>query len=149
MSGLHWQRHWDPFHDLQREVGRLFENLDPFHSAGQPNRFPPLNLYDAGEKYLLSVQLPGMVASDIDLSITGETLTIRVERKRAEGVKDDSYRRQERPMGSWSRMITLPDRVEIAQVGASFAAGILTVSLPKAEGAKPRHITVTAGDKTG
>ena len=70
-----------------------------FHSAGRPNRFPPLNLYDAGEKYILSVQLPGMVASDIDLTITGETLTIRGERKRAEGVKDDSYRRQERPMG--------------------------------------------------
>jgi HSP20 family protein len=148
MSGLHWQRRWDPFHELQREVGRLFENLDPFHSTGRPTRFPPLNLYDAGEKYLLSVQLPGMVASDIDLSITGDTLTVRGERKRPDGVKDDSYRRQERPMGSWSRTITLPDRVETAQVGASFADGILTVSLPKAENAKPRHITVTAGGKT-
>ena len=149
MSGLHWQRRWDPFHELQREVGRLFENLDPFHSTRRPHRFPPLNLYDAGDKYLLSVQLPGMLASDIDLSITGETLTIRGERKRADGVKDDSYRRQERPMGSWSRTITLPDRVESTQVGASFADGILTVSLPKAESAKPRHITVTAGGTTG
>jgi HSP20 family protein len=149
MSGLHWQRRWDPFHELQREVGRLFENLDPFQSTLRPHRFPPLNLYDAGDKYLLSVQLPGMLASDIDLSITGETLTIRGERKRADGVKDDSYRRQERPMGSWSRTITLPDRVEITQVGASFADGILTVRLPKAESAKPRHITVTAGGPTG
>jgi HSP20 family protein len=144
MSGLHWQRRWDPFHELQREVGRLFENLDPLQST-RPNRFPPLNLYDAGDKCLLSVQLPGMLASDIDLSITGETLTLRGERKRAEGVKDDSYRRQERPMGSWSRTITLPDRVETTQVEASFADGVLTVSLPKAESAKPRHITVTAG----
>ena len=149
MSGLHWQRRWDPFHELQREVGRLLENLDPFQSTRRPHRFPPLNLYDAGAKYLLSVQLPGMLASDIDLSITGETLTIRGERKRADGVKDDSYRRQERPMGSWSRTITLPDRVETTQVGASFADGILTVSLPKAESAKPRHITVTAGGPTG
>ena len=90
-----------------------------------------------------------MLAPDIDLSITGETLTIRGERKRADGVKDDSYRRQERPMGSWSRTITLPDRVESSQVGASFADGILTVSLPKAESAKPRHITVTAGGNAG
>jgi HSP20 family protein len=149
MSGLHWQRRWDPFHELQREVGRLFENLDPFQSTLRPHRFPPLNLYDAGDKYLLSVQLPGMLASEIDLSITGETLTIRGERKRADGVKDDSYRRQERPMGSWSRTITLPDRVESTQVGASFADGILTVRLPKAESAKPRHITVTAGGPTG
>ena len=149
MSGLHWQRRWDPFHELQREVGRLFENLDPFQSTLRLHRFPPLNLYDAGDKYLLSVQLPGMLASDIDLSITGETLTIRGERKRSDGVKDDSYRRQERPMGTWSRTITLPDRVESTQVGASFADGILTVRLPKAESAKPRHITVTAGGPTG
>jgi HSP20 family protein len=149
MSGLHWQRRWDPFHELQREVGRLFENFDPFQSTRWPHRFPLLNLYDAADKYLLAVQLPGMLASDIDLSISGETLTIRGERKRADGVKDDSYRRQERPMGSWSRTITLPDRVESTQVGASFADGILTVRLPKAESAKPRHITVTAGGPTG
>ena len=72
-----------------------------------------------------------MAASDIDLTITGETLTLGGERKRAEGVKEDSYRRQERPMGRWSRTITLPDRVESTQVGASFADGILTVSFPK------------------
>ena len=47
-------------------------------------------------------------------------------------------------MGRWARTITLPDRVDSAQVGASFSDGILTVSLPKAEDAKPRHITVTA-----
>ena len=97
-----------------------------------------------GDRYLLSAQLPGMTPADIDLTITGETLTMRGERKRAEGVKDDSYRRQERPMGRWARTITLPDRVDSAQVGASFSDGILTVSLPKAEDAKPRHITVTA-----
>ena len=73
------------------------------------------------DRYILTVQLPGMVASDIDLTITGETLTLRGERKRAEGVKDDSYRRQERPMGRWSRTITLPDRVESTQVAASFS----------------------------
>lgn len=146
MNSLHWQRRWDPFHDLQREVGRLFENLDPVQSTRRPHRFPPLNLHDVGEKYLLTVQLPGMAASDIDLAITGETLTIRGERKRADGIKDDSYRRQERPMGAWSRTITLPDRVETAHVEASFADGILTVTLPKAESAKPRHIAVMAGN---
>src|SRR5262249_21532420 len=145
MSGLYWQRRWDPFRELQREVGRLFDSLEPFKSVRQAYSYPPLNLYDAGDRYLLSAQLPGMTPTDIDLTITGETLTLRGERKRAEGVKDDSYRRQERPMGRWSRTITLPDRVDSAQVGASFADGILTVNLPKAEDAKPRHITVTAG----
>jgi HSP20 family protein len=145
MSGLHWQRRWDPFRELQREVGRLFESLEPFQSARRPHVYPPLNLYDAGERYILSAQLPGVATGEIDLTITGETLTMRGERKRAEGIKDDSYRRQERPMGRWSRTVTLPDRVDSTQVSASFANGILTVSLPKAESAKPRHITVTSG----
>jgi HSP20 family protein len=145
MSGLHWQRRWDPFRELQREVGRLFESLDPFQSARRVPVYPPLNVYDAGDRYLLSAQLPGITAGDIDLTITGETLTMRGERKRPEGVKEESYRRQERPMGRWSRTLTLPDRVDGAGVSASFANGILTVSLPKAEDARPRHITVTAG----
>jgi HSP20 family protein len=149
MSGLHWQRRWDPFRELQREVGRLFESLEQFPSSRRVHRYPPLNLYDAGDRYVLSAQLPGIAPGDIDLTITGETLTMRGERKRSEGVRDDSYRRQERPMGRWSRTLTLPDRVDSSQVSASFAHGILTVSLPKAESAKPRQITVTAGGGAG
>jgi HSP20 family protein len=92
-----------------------------------------------------------MKSEEIDLSITGETLTLRGERKRPEGVLDESYRRQERPFGRWTRTVTLPDRIESAQVNASYSNGVLTVSLPKvltvslpkAESAKPRHITVS------
>ena len=144
MADVHSQRRWDPFQELQREMGRLFENLDPNHSRRRANGYPPLNVYDAGDRYILSVQLPGMAPADIDLTITGETLTLRGERKRSEGVKEESYRRQERPMGRWSRTISLPERVESSQVDASFADGILTVSIPKAESAKPRQIMVMA-----
>ena len=68
-----------------------------------------------------------MSPEEIDLSITGETLTLRGERKRPEGVADESYRRQERPFGRWTRTVTLPDRVESGQVSASYAQGVLTV----------------------
>jgi len=145
MNGIQWQTRWDPLRELQREMGRLFEGLDPFQPLRHVRQYPPLNVYDAGEGYILSAQLPGLAAEDVELSITGETLTMRGERKRPEGVKDDSYRRQERPMGRWSRTITLPDRVESAGVSASFSNGILTVQLPKAENAKPRHIAVNSG----
>jgi HSP20 family protein len=147
MSSLHWQR-WDPFRELHREVGRLIVSLDPFQSVRRVQAYPPLNVHDAGDRYFLSMRLPGMTPVDIELTITGETLTIRGERKRPEGIKDDSYRRQERPMGRWVRTITLPERVESTQVRASFAEGILTVNLPKAESAKPRRITVTATGPT-
>jgi HSP20 family protein len=147
VSSLHWQR-WDPFRELHREVGRFILSLDPFQSVRRVQAYPPLNVHDAGDRYLLSMGLPGMTPADIELTITGETLTIRGERKRPEGIKDDSYRRQERPMGRWVRTITLPERVESTQVGASFADGILTVNLPKAESAEPRRITVTATGPT-
>jgi HSP20 family protein len=144
MSGLHWQRRWDPFRDLQREVGRLFESLEPFHNWRVERLFPPLNLYDAGDRYILTAQLPGVAPEDVDLSITGETLTMRGDLKRPEGVADESYRRQERFLGRWTRTVTLPDRVESGQVSASFAQGILTVTIPKAESARPRQISVSA-----
>jgi HSP20 family protein len=144
MSDLRWRRRWDPLQELQREMDRLFGSLDPMHSARQIHQYPPVNLYDAADRYVLSVQMPGIAPSDIELTITGETLTLGGERTRPEGVKEDCYRRQERPMGRWSRTITLPDRIESTRVGASFADGILTVTFPKAESAQPRQITVTA-----
>jgi len=144
MSGLNWQRRWDPFRDLQREVGRLFESLEPLHQWRMGRHFPTINLYDTGESYLLSAQLPGINPDELDLSITGETLTLRGERKRPEGVADESYRRQERQFGRWTRTISLPDRVDSNLVSAKFAQGLLTITLPKAESAKPRQISVKA-----
>jgi HSP20 family protein len=143
MSALDWQRRWDPFRDFQREVGRLFESLEPAQHWRVARGVPPINLYDSGDGYILTALLPGIGPEELDLSITGETLTIRGDRKRAEGVSEESYRRQERQFGRWTRTITLPDRVNSANVSATFAHGVLTVTLPKAEEAKPRQISVT------
>src|SRR5437764_11409903 len=143
MSGLNWQRHWDPFRDFQREVGRLFESMEPVQRWRVARVVPPINLYDAGETYILTAQLPGVGPEEVDLSITGETLTIRGDRKRSDGVPEESYRRQERHFGRWTRTVTLPDRVDGAKVSASFANGVLTVTLPKSEASRPRHISVT------
>jgi HSP20 family protein len=146
MSGLNWQRHWDPFRDFQREVGRLFESMEPVQRWRLARVIPPINLYDAGESYILTAQLPGVGPEEVDLSITGETLTVRGVRKRPDGVSEESYRRQERQFGRWSRTVAMPERVDGAKVSASFAHGILTVTLPKAEEACPRQINVTAAN---
>jgi HSP20 family protein len=143
MSGLNWQRHWDPFRDFQREVGRLFESMEPVQRWRVARVIPPINLYDAGETYILTAQLPGVGPDEVDLSITGETLTVRGDRKRPEGVSEESFRRQERQFGRWTRTVTLPDRVDGANVSATFANGVLTVTLPKAEESRPRQINVT------
>ena len=143
MSGMNWQR-WDPFRDLQREVGRLFETFEPFPQPWRlPRTFPAVNLYDVADEYVITAQLPGVGPEDVDLSITGDTLTLRGERKRSEGLVDENYRRQERQHGRWARSVTLPDRVESQQVTATFLNGVLTVKLPKSASAKPRQINVT------
>jgi HSP20 family protein len=145
MSNLSWQRRLDPFREIQREMGRLFESFEPLplQTWRLARQFPPVNLYDAGDRYLLLVPAAGMVPEDLDLSITGDTLTLRGERKRPEGVDEERYRRQERFFGRWTRTVTLPDRVESGQVSASYAQGVVTITLPKAESAKPRQISVT------
>ncbi|MGE3819067.1 MAG: Hsp20/alpha crystallin family protein [Isosphaeraceae bacterium] len=142
MNSMTWTRRWDPFRELQREMGRLFDSFDPSTGRSAAWQFPPVNVYDVGDHYVLTVPLPGTSPDDFELTITGETLTLRGERKRPEGVADESYRRQERFFGRWSRTLTLPDRIESPQVAASYAQGILTVTLPKAESARPRQISV-------
>lgn len=135
---------WDPFREFQREVGRLLESIDPRHFRF-PRPYPALNLLDGEDCYVLTAELPGMSAENLDLTISGETLTMRGERSRPEGVLDESYRRQERMFGSWSRSLTLPGRVDAARVSANFQNGVLTVSLPKIESVPPRQIPVTTG----
>lgn len=95
MSGMNWQGSWDPFREFQREMGRLFDTLDPFQPLRNLRQYPPINVYDAGEAYILSAQLPGLSPEEVELTISGETLTMRGERKRAEPIKDDSFRRQD------------------------------------------------------
>ena len=82
MNSIQWQR-WDPFRELHREMERLIVSLDPFQSVRRAQAYPPMNVHDAGDRYLLSMRLPGMTPADIELTIAGETLTIRGERKRA------------------------------------------------------------------
>ena len=144
MAASDWRGGWDPFHEIQREMGRLFQSFDPFPSLRHFRTFPPVNLYSTGDEFILSAQLPGMDPADVDLTATSDTITLRGERKRPEGVQDESYRRQERFVGRWSRTITLPDRVDESRVSARFVDGVLTVHLPRAGGARPRHIAVTS-----
>jgi HSP20 family protein len=125
-------------------MGRLFETLEPLHHWRVPTPYPPVNLYDAVDHFLLTAALPGIGPDDVDLAITGETLTMRGERKRPEGRREETYRRQERVFGRWSRSFSLPDRVDSATAAARFEHGVLSVTLPKAAQNRPKQIVVSA-----
>ena len=102
---------------------------------------PALDLYQNNDNVVAVVELPGMRKEDIEISLHDGTLTIGGERKSETGT-DDKATRTERVSGKFRRSITLPTRVDSNKVSASYKDGILTVTLPKAEEAKPKQIQV-------
>src|SRR5262245_40052215 len=101
-----------------------------------------LDLYESGDNMVEVVELPGMRKEDIDISLHDGTLTISGERKR-ESNNGETAQRTERYVGTFRRSITLPTRVNAGKVGATYEDGILKVTLPKAEEAKPKQIQVS------
>lgn len=156
MSLTRWQRPelnvWSPFRHLsvlRDEIDRLFDSpLDALTSNSQQflnGWLPTVDLYEDRDHLVLRAELPGMKKEDIDISLHGDVLTLSGERKE-EGTfeKAETYR-AERFLGRFQRTLTLPVAVDTSKVQASYQDGILTVTLPKAEEAKPKQIQVKVG----
>lgn len=137
-----------PFEELirmQREMDRLSENLYSNAPSGLVRRagvFPLLNLTEDTNNYYIRAELPGIKGDNLDIQVTGQSLSISGERKIPAEDKDVKYHRREREAGKFSRIINLPGDVTSDKVEAGLRNGILTVIIPKAEKAKPRQITV-------
>jgi HSP20 family protein len=127
-----------------REMQRFQEQLDSLFASrsGEVYTFPPVNVWTSDESVIVSAELPGMELENLDISVHGETLTIRGGRARQELKEGDKFQRRERLVGSFSRALQLPFRVDAEKVDAHFNRGVLTVKLPRAEADKPRKITV-------
>jgi HSP20 family protein len=140
------QGRWDPLRLLGEEMGRMFEHLgmSSLHSA---RPFPTLNVYERGHRYLILAEIPGTDPESIDLCVSGDTVTIRGERRRVDRVVDETFRRQERPFGHWERRITLPEEVISQEVTADLDNGVLRIDLPKAAPARSQNIPVTVRSK--
>lgn len=144
MSIWTWRPGWDPIGELQRQVDQLFDfTMDTTRQLWQTWRqVPALNIFETATEYLLAAPLPGVKAEDIDITVAGNTITIRGERKRANSLPDEAYRRQERWHGKWSRTVQAPDRSDLSQLGATLENGVLVLRLPKAPEAHARHVPV-------
>jgi HSP20 family protein len=104
--------------------------------------FPLMNVTEDKESYYVRAELPGLKAGDLDIFVTGDTLSISGERKLP--VEDDEaqYHRREREAGKFSRIVSLPAQVDTEKAEARCTDGILTVVMPKVEAAKPKQIAV-------
>jgi len=109
---------------------------------------PPVEIYEKDDKFVVRTELPGVKKEDIDISMTGDTLTIRGERKVSREVKEEEYHRCEVCYGSFSRSVTIPAAVDVNKIGATYEDGILELDLPKAREAKPSKIQIKAKGQT-
>jgi HSP20 family protein len=140
---------WDPFRDLmsiQNEMNRLFGRTygSEMGDTTRGSWTPALDVYETQEKFVINVELPGMSADDVDISVEDSTLTIHGERSFYKEQDEDSFHRIERRFGEFTRSLTLPATTNAEEIQASFDAGVLTIEVPKKEEAKPKRITIKA-----
>ena len=138
---------WEPFRnmsDIQGEVNRLFDTFLGRPMAPAPTRawLPAVDMHETKDKLVLSLEVPGVNEKDVTVSITGDLLTIKGERRAAEQADDQHYLHVERVYGQFERLIQLPMAVQADKVTATYRDGVLQVTLPKAEELKPREIKI-------
>ncbi len=134
-----------PFADLERmrrQMERLFEGFYGPYQRDVAGVFPLINLTENKDSYYIRAELPGMKSEDLEIQVTGNSVSLSGERKIPAEDKTARYHRREREAGRFSRVVGLPGEVNPDKVEASLNHGVLTVVIPKAEVAKPRQITV-------
>lgn len=136
---------WAQLNRLSAEMDRMFRRfgLDDGPEA-LPVTYPALNLWQDEDSLYVEAELPGMEISDLEIYVTGgNQLSIRGERK-PPVVEAGTWHRQERGYGQFNRLLTLPCEVKTDAVEARFKDGVLTITLPKGESARPRRLAIKA-----
>ncbi|MBI1758347.1 MAG: Hsp20/alpha crystallin family protein [Actinobacteria bacterium] len=135
---------FDPFRDLDRMAERMLSSVA---DMGQTMRAMPMDVYRSGDHYVLRCDLPGADPGSLDVGVDGRMLTIRAQRSQPE--QDVEWLTQERVTGSFARQLTLGDGLDLEHLEATYSNGVLTLTIPLAEEAKPRHIAIAfRGDPT-
>jgi HSP20 family protein len=137
---------WDPFGnlaDVRDEMNRLFDTSLRRHGGTSEDAFvPAMDIVEEKDNFLVKVDLPGLSKEDVSVSIQDGFLTIKGERKYDAEKKETNYYHRERVHGTFSRSLQLPTRIDAGKVLATFRDGVLHVTLPKSEEAKPKEIKV-------
>ncbi len=142
-------RKWEPFGDmlsLREEIDDLFNDFfRRVPTEGLPREslwYPAIDIEETEDVFKLSAELPGMKKDDIKISFSNGTLTMEGERKFEKEEKNKTFHRIERSYGKFKRVISMPREIEPDKAKASYEEGILTITLPKSEKAKPKEIGI-------
>jgi HSP20 family protein len=139
---------WEPMRDmisLREAMDHLFDEaftrptraLDSF-------RAPAIDMYQTDDEVVVKAALPGMKADQVQISVTGDLLTLKGEFKEKEETEEKAYHIREQRYGAFERSVMLPTQVQSDKAKAEFEDGVLTIALPKAEEMRPKTITVKA-----
>jgi len=142
---------WKPFREVSRLRNEMDRLWDEYFGAGrrglQPLEeawLPAVDVSESEDKITVKAEIPGLEAKDIDISMSGDTLTIKGEKKTETEEKEENYHVVERSYGSFRRVMKLPAMVDADKVEATYKNGVLTVVLPKKEEVKPKAIEIKA-----
>ena len=140
---------WEPFRDLmttQREFDRLFrEAFSPVLGEGEVSTrtwAPAVDIYENGDNLVLKAEVPGINPDDVEIRVEDNTLYLKGERKFEKEVKEQNYHRVERSYGTFTRTFSLPNSIDADKVTANYKDGVLTLTMPKKEEAKPKTIKI-------
>ena len=146
---------WEPFRDLvslQDRMNRIFDDAYRGSRGASEEEWalggswaPSVDIYEHEGNLVLKAELPGIDPTDVDVRVENNVLTLRGERQLDGEVKRDSYHRVERSYGAFSRSFTLPNVVDTEKIKAEFKDGVLRLTLPKKEEAKPKQIQISVG----
>ncbi len=136
---------------LRQTVDRLFEDMRPWRifdgSPADAYAYFPLDVYETSDDVVVNASLPGVKPEDIDISVSGQVLSLRAESKEEHEETAQNYYRRERRAGTFLRQVQLPTEVDSESAEAVFERGVLQLTLPKAEAVKPKSIKVQSGPK--
>jgi HSP20 family protein len=139
---------WNPYAELERTVNGLFDQPLGFRPMWDDRNTealawqPQVNVYEDKDHLSIEAQLPGIDLNDVELSVKEQTLQLRGERKTETEKSKDGYHFREAQYGKFSRSFSLPNTVNPDEAKATYEKGVLTITMPKQEKAKPRTIQI-------
>ncbi len=140
---------WDPFRELtslQNEFNRLFARMGGGDNGERQSWIPSVDVIETKDAIKLRAELPGIDPEAIKLEVEENVLTLSGERRFEEEVDEDKYYRIERRYGSFTRSLALPQNVNTEAIEAHYENGVLEVTVPKIEEARPKRIAVKVGE---
>jgi HSP20 family protein len=147
---------WNPTREtsnLTQRMERLFDEMvgrglwrDSEERPLRGSWVPAINILEREDAMVITADLPGLKAEDVEVTVEEGTLSIRGERKLEEAAEGEAYHRVERLYGVFERNFTLPNSVDVEKIGARFSNGEMVLTLPKREESKPRSVTIKVED---